>query len=111
MTTSPKRDLVARIMRARVARGDYPDGHHLSQTRLAAEFRVTRHVIWPALAVLQREGLVSLVDNRYLVNASHATQQLEGIIQRLDDIERLVRVIGRERLAKEGHEPYQCRRR
>jgi hypothetical protein len=68
-------------------------------------------VIWPALATLQKEGLVSLVDKRYAVNASHVTQQLEGIIQRLDDIERLVRVIGRERLTKEGHEPYRCRRR
>jgi DNA-binding GntR family transcriptional regulator len=60
MTTSPKREFVARIMRARIARGDYPDGHSLSQAQLAAEFGVTRHVIWPALATLQKEGLATL---------------------------------------------------
>jgi DNA-binding GntR family transcriptional regulator len=108
---TPKRDRVARTVRARIERGDYPDGHHLSQAQLAAEFGVTRHVIWPALAALQDEGLVSIVDNRFLVNASHVARQLQGIIQRLDDIERLVRVIGRERLTREGFKPYQHRRR
>jgi DNA-binding GntR family transcriptional regulator len=88
---TPKRDRVARIVRARIERGDFPDGHHLVQDRLAAEYGVNRDVVWYALAALQREGLVSLVDNRYVVNASHAARQLEGVIQRLDDIERLVR--------------------
>ncbi len=43
--------------------------------------------------------------------ANYSLRAATALASRLDDIERLVRAVGREWLAKEGHAPYKCRRR
>jgi DNA-binding GntR family transcriptional regulator len=39
------RERVARAVRAAIVRGDYADGQHLSQDKLAAQYRVHRSVL------------------------------------------------------------------
>src|ERR1700692_3013331 len=99
---APKRDRVAKGVRAAIESGYYADGQLLSQERLAAEYGVDRGTVWNALAVLRHEGLTSLVANRYVVNANHVSRNLERVLSRLDDIEQLVRIAGHERLAGVG---------
>ena len=83
-----KAQRVARLVRARIERGGYPDGHRLVQDRLAAEFGVGRSVVWQALAELQDDGLVSRVrlsgQPRYLVNATHASRQVQRLLNWLE---------------------------
>jgi DNA-binding GntR family transcriptional regulator len=67
---TPKRDRVAKAVRARIEHGDYADGQHLIQDKLAAEYCVNRDVVWFALGQLQKERFTSLVSHRYLVNAT-----------------------------------------
>jgi DNA-binding FadR family transcriptional regulator len=97
-----KRDRVARLVRARIERGDYADGQHLVQSELAAECGVTRRVVWQALADLQDEGLVSAVrlggQQRYLANASHLSRQLQQVLnltKRLNLMEKQVTALCR----------------
>ena len=79
---------MARELRARIERGDYPDGHHLVQYRLAAELGVACDTVWRALGDLQDDGLVSLVgfrgQKRYLVNATHISRQVQRLLNRLE---------------------------
>jgi len=83
-----KRERVAREVRAAILRGDYEDGHHLSQRRLAAEFDVDRSVVWYALTALRDEGHVSRDNrNRFYVNASYVTRQLQSVLNRLADVQ------------------------
>lgn len=85
-----KRERVARGLRAAILRGDYADGQHLSQEKLAAEYGVNRSVIWRALSVLQDEGHVSTdARTRFHANASYVTRQLQLILNKLDHVERL----------------------
>jgi DNA-binding FadR family transcriptional regulator len=51
-----KHDRVARLVRARIERGEFPDGHHLVQGKLAAEYGVHRDVVWQALSALADRG-------------------------------------------------------
>jgi DNA-binding GntR family transcriptional regulator len=88
---TPKRDRVAKAVRARIERGDYADGQHLIQDKLAAEYGVDRQVVWYALARLEEEGFTSLVSNRYLVNATYVSRQLQRVLNRLDDLEHMAR--------------------
>jgi DNA-binding GntR family transcriptional regulator len=88
MTT--KRERVTRGMRAAILRGDYADGQHLNQEKLAAEYGVDRSVVWFALAALQDEGHVSGdARRRFHVNADYVTRRLQLILNRLDHVERL----------------------
>ena len=84
----PKARHVARLVRERIEAGGYPDGHHLVQGRLAAEFGVGRPVVWQALAELRDDGLVSRVmlsgQPRYLVNATHASRQVQRLLNWLE---------------------------
>jgi DNA-binding GntR family transcriptional regulator len=88
MTASLKRDFVARGIRAAIVRGDYADGFVLSQDKLAAEYGVSRQVVWNALAALEREGHVSSDRHRFHVNASYVSPQLQLMRNRLELVER-----------------------
>lgn len=84
---TPKRERVARGVRAAIEHGEYADGQPLIQQRLASEYGVTRDVVWWALADLEKDGWVSFTDKRYLVNATHVTRQLQRVLnfaERLD---------------------------
>lgn len=92
---APKRDRVARGIRAAILRGDYADGCALSQDKLAATYGVHRQVVWHALADLEREGHVSRDGrHRFHVNANCASHQMQLMRNRLDRVERLtVRIL------------------
>ena len=86
---TPKRDKVARGVRAAILRGDYADGFALSQGKLAAEYGVHRGVVWRALAALEDEGHVSADEqHRFRVNASYVSHQLQLMRNRLERVER-----------------------
>ena len=87
--STPKRERVARGIRTAILRGDYADGFALSQDKLAAEYGVNRQVVWSVLAALEREGHVSPDErNRFNVNASYASRQLQLTRNRLELLER-----------------------
>ena len=89
--TTPKRDRVARGVRAAILRGDYADGFALSQGKLAAEYGVHRGVVWRALAALEDEGHVSADEqHRFRVNASYVPHQLQLMRNRLERVERYI---------------------
>jgi DNA-binding GntR family transcriptional regulator len=88
-TTTPKREQVARGILAAILRGDYADGCALSQDKLAAEHGVSRQVVWHVLTALEREGHVSSDQwNRFHVNASYVTRQLQLMRNTLELVER-----------------------
>ena len=103
--STPKRDRVARGIRAAIRRGDYPDGFALSQDKLAAQYGVNRQVIWHVLTALKREGHVSSDEQRtFHVNASYASHQLQLMHNRLELIERFtVRIL--VILGGDAHDP------
>jgi DNA-binding GntR family transcriptional regulator len=87
--STPKRARVACGIRTAIVRGDYADGFPLSQAELAAEYGVNREVVWSVLAALEREGHVSSDErNRFHVNASYASRQLQLTRNRLELLER-----------------------
>ena len=89
LIATPKRGRVARGIRAAILRGDYTDGFALSQDKLAAQYGVNREVVWHALAALEREGHVSSDEqNRFRVNASYVSHQLQLMQNRLERVER-----------------------
>lgn len=89
--STPKRDRVARGIRAAILRGDYADGFALSQEKLATEYGVHRDVVWAVLAALQREGHISYDErNTFHVNASYASHQLQLTRNKLERIERYI---------------------
>lgn len=103
-----KRERVICGVRAAIMRGDYADGHHLSQDKLAEQYGVGRSVVSWALAVLQDEGHVSTdAYDRFRVNASHATRQLQMVLNRLAHVERLTS----RALVALGQDPADLRRR
>jgi DNA-binding GntR family transcriptional regulator len=88
---SLKRERVARGVRAAIERGEYADGQHLIQQRLASEYGVHRGVVWSALADLKEDGWVSYTNRRYLVNATHVSRQVQPVLnfaKRLDLMEK-----------------------
>ena len=107
-TSTPKRDRVIRGIRAAIRRGDFTDGFALSQEKLATEHGVNREVIWHVLTTLEEEGHVSSDEqNRFHVNASHVSHQLQLMRNRLELVERYTSRI----LVILGDDPYTCRRR
>lgn len=75
--TTPKREQAKRAIRAAILRGDYADGHALSQDKLAAEYGIGRQVVWHVLIALEREGHVSSDErDRFHVNATYGSHQL-----------------------------------
>jgi DNA-binding GntR family transcriptional regulator len=103
--TAVKRERVARQVRARIERGDYADGQPLIQARLAQEYGVHREVVWFALAALRHEGWVAFAGNRYLVNATHASRQLQRLLslaERLDLMEKKLDALCRYLLPPAG---------
>jgi DNA-binding GntR family transcriptional regulator len=88
-TSTPKREHVARALRAAILRGDYADGFALSQDKLAAEYGVNRQVVSYALSALEREGHVSSDErHRFHVNASYVSRQLQLTRNGLQLVER-----------------------
>jgi DNA-binding GntR family transcriptional regulator len=89
--STPKRDRVARGIRAAIQQGDYADGFPLSREKLAAEYGVHREVVWAVLVALEREGHVSSDErNTFHVNASYASHQLQLMRNKLERIERYI---------------------
>jgi DNA-binding GntR family transcriptional regulator len=87
--TTPQREQVKPGIRAAILRGDYTDSFTLSQDKLAAEYGVGRQVVWHVLATLEREGHVSSDErNRFHVNASYISRQLQLTRNKLEVVER-----------------------
>jgi DNA-binding FadR family transcriptional regulator len=83
-----KSDHVATALRTAILRGDYEDGEHLSQPKLALQYGVHRSVVSQALYMLEFEGYVSKdMEHRYHANASYQTRQLQMVLTMLDHIE------------------------
>jgi DNA-binding GntR family transcriptional regulator len=86
--STPKRDRVARGIRAAILRGDFADGCALSQDKLAAEYGVHRTVVWNVLTALKLEGHVSSDEQqRFHVNATYASHQMQLMRNRLELVE------------------------
>ncbi|MFI5765887.1 GntR family transcriptional regulator [Streptomyces sp. NPDC051563] len=56
--TRPKWVQIAEVVRARIASGEYPQHHLISEVQLAEEFAVTRVTIRKVTAALREEGLI-----------------------------------------------------
>jgi GntR family transcriptional regulator len=59
--TRPKWEQIADVLRRRIASGEYPARHRLSEVRLEAEFGVARVTIRKVTAALREEGLITTV--------------------------------------------------
>ncbi|MGH3245617.1 MAG: GntR family transcriptional regulator [Trebonia sp.] len=85
-----RRERVTCGVRAAILRGDYADGQHLSQDKLAAQYGVGCSVVWHALIALQDEGYVSPdARRRFHANASYLTRQLQLVLNKVEGVERL----------------------
>lgn len=56
--TRPKWPQIAEVIRERIASGEYPAQHKLSETKLEQEFDVARVTIRKVTAALREEGLI-----------------------------------------------------
>jgi GntR family transcriptional regulator len=56
--TRPKWEQIADVIRQRIADGEYPPHHLISEVRLEAEFGVARVTVRKATAALREEGLI-----------------------------------------------------
>ena len=84
---SEKSDQIAGVLRRAILRGDYQDGEHLSQAKLALKYGVHRSVVINALHLLEFEGFVSQdIERSYHANASYQTRQVQMVITMLDHI-------------------------
>lgn len=57
--TRPKWQQIADVVRARIASGEYPARHLVSEVQLEREFGVTRTTVRKATAALREEGLIT----------------------------------------------------
>jgi GntR family transcriptional regulator len=56
--TRPKWEQVAAVVRERIASGEYPPSHLLSEVQLEGEFGVARSTIRKAMAALREDGSI-----------------------------------------------------
>ncbi|WKK26782.1 GntR family transcriptional regulator [Streptomyces olivoreticuli] len=56
--TQPKWTQIAEVIRRRIASGEYPVNHLISETRLEQEFEVARVTVRKVTAALRAEGLI-----------------------------------------------------
>lgn len=56
--TRPKWTQIADVLRERIASGEYPVNHLISETRLEQEFGVARVTVRKVTAALRKEGLI-----------------------------------------------------
>ncbi|WP_432060641.1 GntR family transcriptional regulator [Streptomyces sp. S1] len=56
--TRPKWQQIADVLRRRIADGEYPPRHLVSEVRLEAEFGAARTTVRKATAALREEGLI-----------------------------------------------------
>ncbi len=70
---------VYRYIRARILRGEYPEGTRLIETSIAAELNISRTPVREALVLLQGRGLVGTLDSGGFV-VGNARQQLIDIL-------------------------------
>jgi DNA-binding GntR family transcriptional regulator len=102
---SLKSERVARGVRTAIERGEYADGQHLIQQRLASEYGVHRGVVWSALNDLKEDGWASYTNHRYFANATHVSRQLQRVLnlaQRLDLMEKKLDAVCRYWLPSSG---------
>ncbi|WP_246643939.1 GntR family transcriptional regulator [Nonomuraea ceibae] len=59
----PRWQQVADVLRSRIASGEYPPKHLVSEVRLVQEFGVARDTIRKAIRQLREEGLIYTVAN------------------------------------------------
>ena len=84
---SGKSDAIAAALRKAILRGDYADGEHLSQPRLALHYGAHRSVVSHALYLLESEGYASKdARHAYHANASYQTRQMQRVLTQLDHI-------------------------
>ena len=57
--TRPKWVQIAEVLRERIASGEYPPRHQLSEVKLEAEFGVARVTVRKATAALRDDGLIT----------------------------------------------------
>ncbi|MCX3058563.1 GntR family transcriptional regulator [Streptomyces beihaiensis] len=57
--TRPKWQQIADVVRRRIASGEYPPRHLVSEVQLESEFGVARTTVRKATAALRDEGLIS----------------------------------------------------
>lgn len=57
--TRPKWEQIAEAIRERIASGEYPPRHKLSEVQLEAEFSVARGTVRKAIGALRNEGAVT----------------------------------------------------
>lgn len=88
-STRASAKMVARGLRVEIKQGAYADGEAVSQGCIASAYNVSRHVACLALQTLESEGLVSeFPGNRYHVNSSYLSRQLQLVKGKLDLLER-----------------------
>lgn len=56
--TRPKWEQIADVIRGRIASGEYPPKHKISEVEMEAEFGVARVTVRKATAALRDEGLI-----------------------------------------------------
>ncbi|MEV5509087.1 GntR family transcriptional regulator [Streptomyces orinoci] len=56
--TRPKWAQIAEVIRKRIATGEYPEHHKISEVRLEEEFGVARGTVRKVTAALREEGLI-----------------------------------------------------
>jgi hypothetical protein len=62
---APKRIKLARILRARIQRGDFKDGQYISRIELAAEYDVSPNTAFYALSALSAGGYVKAEEHDF----------------------------------------------
>lgn len=70
---------VTETIRDRILSGDYPPGHHLRETAVAADLNVSRTPVREALHRLAADGLVELYPNRGARVAGWSDEEVEEI--------------------------------
>ncbi|MFC1434276.1 GntR family transcriptional regulator [Streptacidiphilus sp. N1-3] len=56
--TQPKWEQIAALVRERIASGEYPANHLLSEVQMEAEFGVARQTVRKAMAALREDGSI-----------------------------------------------------
>lgn len=56
--TRPKWEQIADVIRQRIATGEYPPGHLISEVRMEQEFGVARVTVRKVTAALRADGLI-----------------------------------------------------
>ncbi|MFE0047588.1 GntR family transcriptional regulator [Streptomyces albireticuli] len=79
--TLPKWTQIADVLRRRIATGEYPPNHRISEIRLEDEFGVARITVRKVTAALRAEGLIVTTPGM----GSFVTEQAAAIVKGAKD--------------------------